>query len=197
MHTFRLVGALVAGVGSGLFALSAVGATVRGADAQPVSRPTTVVTSGLSTQSPIIPSAAAPVSRAHEWSFQLDETTLSNDVNAWAAAQPPVQTPLGVARLQDVTMSLRADQLGLRGTAVAGWVHAAVNASATASVEHGRVLVQIVGVNLNGAALPDSVRRQLEQQVQDQLDRSIESERVLVSSVLVGEGSLTVSGTLK
>src|SRR5258707_15712900 len=106
VHTLTGVLALVGGLGFGLVALGMVSAPVR--------------TSGIA--APARPSPAVALTRAaaamptrqpadQDWSLQLDEATLSRDVNVWASQQPPVQTPLGMARLQDVTVSMRDNQL--------------------------------------------------------------------------------------
>jgi hypothetical protein len=59
----------------------------------------------------------------------------------------------------------------------------------------GRVVVHLVEAHVNGVALPDSARGQIEQQVQAQLDQTVGAQHVRVSSVRVADGSLAVSGT--
>jgi hypothetical protein len=135
--------------------------------------------------------------RSPEWAFQFDEPTLTQDLNAWLAGQPLVQTPVGAASLQDLTVGLRDDQVVVRGTAKAGWLGAQVDLSASAYAETGRVLVHVRNAHVSGVDLPEPVQRQIEQQLQDQVDYSLTSYRVVVSSVHVGDGKLDIAGSLQ
>jgi hypothetical protein len=141
--------------------------------------------------------AAARAATNHgtqEWSLQIDERTLTQDLNTWAAGQPLVQTPAGNAHLRDLSVELRNDQLVMRATAEAGWVRTPVDLSASASVQSGRVLVQVREAHINGVDLPEIARHELDQQLQNQLDQSVAAYGVAVRSVRLGDGRLVVSG---
>jgi hypothetical protein len=139
---------------------------------------------------------AVPLNPApQDWSVQVDEATLTRNANDWAAGQPLLQTPFGMARLQNVTVELRDDQLVLRGAASAGWIQAPVQLVAGASVQNSHVQVHLHEADVNGGQVPEFVRGQLEQKLQDQLDQSLGAYHVDVRSVSVGGGMLAVSGT--
>jgi hypothetical protein len=107
MHILSWGVALIGGLASGLLVLGAVRAPLRSSMLPRASAPTVIRTTTSHA--------------AQEWSFQIDEAALSKQ-NAWAAGQPTVQTRLGMARLQDMTVALRDNQIGLRGSAEARWV---------------------------------------------------------------------------
>jgi hypothetical protein len=131
----------------------------------------------------------------HEWGFEFDEPTLTQDLNTWAAGQPLVETAVGTASLRDLTVDLRDQQLVLRGTVNAAWLTAPVDLAASASMESGRLLVQVHDAHVNGFDLPQHVRWQLERQLQDQVDRSLWEYKVVVRSVRVGDGRLVLRGS--
>jgi hypothetical protein len=179
--------------GVGLIARSALGLVALAAVSHPlqnnVPRP--------STPSMVTPPIVSPATTQtnQEWSFQIDEPTLTREVNTWAAGQSLVETSVGSARLKDLRVELRNSQLVVRGTADTGWLSAPVDATASASVQTGRVLVQVSEAHINGVDLPELARRELDKQLQDQLDQSVAVNRVAVRSVRVADGKLVVSGT--
>jgi hypothetical protein len=97
--------------------------------------------------------------------------------------------------MQDLTVELRDDQLVMRGAASVGWIQAPVQLVASASVENTRLRVHLHEADVNGVQVPEVVRGQLEQQLQDQLDQSLGTYHVEVRSVRMGGGELVVSGT--
>ena len=160
MHIVRWGVGLIARTALGLLALGAMSHPLLNSVPQPPAH--TTVTPSVVT---------APASQtSQEWTFQIDEPTLTREVNAWAAGQPLVQTSVGTARLKDLSVELRNSQLVVRGTADAGWMSAPVDATASATVQTGRVLVQVHEAHIDGVDLPEGARRQLDQQLQDQLD---------------------------
>src|SRR5260370_37487218 len=99
-----------------------------------------------------------------------------------------------MARLEALTVALRDDQVVVKGAARAAWVGAPVDLLASLSVQNGRAQIQLRQAHLNGVQVPEAVRRQLEQQLQGQLDQSVGNYRVVVRSVRVSGGMLVVSG---
>jgi len=85
--------------------------------------------------------------------------------------------------------------LVLRGTVNAAWLTAPVDLAASAPMESGRLLVQVHDAHVNGFDLPQHMRWQLEQQLQDQVDRSLWEYKVVVRSVRVGDGRLVLRGS--
>ena len=142
------------------------------------------------------PSAvAAPdaQTQAREWRYEIDAGSLSQGLNAWAASGGAVQTPLGTARLQQLTADITDDELIVRGTASAGWFNVPVDAAATASVQSGNVQVHVVDAHINGVGIPDVARSQLEQQLQNQVAQSVAGSGVVVRSVQLGVGKLALT----
>ncbi len=130
-----------------------------------------------------------------EWSLQIDEATLGQQLNAWAAGQPILPTPLGSARLRDLTVHLGNDELGLRAVADTGWIAEPVGVGATASLNAGRVFVHVRDVEVQGTVVPDSARQPLAQWLQPQIDQWTAAYHATVQSVHIGEGTLVLSGT--
>jgi hypothetical protein len=174
MQIMRSTIALVGQVGFGLLALGAMGQPAR---------------AGVP---PVYSSFAAP---AEEWSLALDEATLTRQANAWAAGQVLSQTPFGMVRLQDLGVQLRNDEATVHGSADAGWIRASIDLEAAAAVQQGRVIVQLRGAQVNGIQVPDVARREIEQQLQDQLDQSLATAQLSVRCVHIGDGQLSVTGT--
>jgi hypothetical protein len=138
---------------------------------------------------------ATPVTPAPTWSVRIDEATLTRDVNAWAAAQPPFDTPIGSARLHDLSVQLSSGQVLVQGSAEIAGTSSPFALSAGASVETGRVLVHIRTARLAGVDIPDVARGEIERRLQDQLDQSIRTFHVVVQSVSTADGGLVVQGS--
>jgi hypothetical protein len=186
MHMLGWLAALIAPLGFGLLVLGVLTGPPRThvaastADAEvPLVTPTTVLT------------AAAPL----DFDLAFDEATLTRDLNAWAVGQPPVPTPLGMTHLADLSVQLHDSELTIHGTAQTALIHAPVDLVASTAVQGGRLLVQVRGAQVDGIQLPGVVRSQLEQQMQDQLDKSVGGNHIAVRSVRIGDGMLAVSGT--
>src|SRR5712692_10295651 len=124
MGTIRSTAALIGWLELGMLALGALSQPLRNGMA-PRTTPapdTTVVP--LPVKTPVATAAVSLDRASRDWSVEIDEATLTQNLNGWARAQPPVQTPLGMARLEDLTVELRDDQVVLKGTAQAAWVRA-------------------------------------------------------------------------
>jgi hypothetical protein len=129
-----------------------------------------------------------------EWTYRIDEATFSRAANAWAAQQPPLPTPLGDVRLQNLTATLRDDQLVIRGEASAGVLTQPVSLTATAQAIQGRVLLRIKQMSAGALAVPDSTRGLVEGQLQHQLDGVLAGQHAVIDSVRIANGTLSLSG---
>jgi hypothetical protein len=138
------------------------------------------------TSSPGSPTAVA---------FEVDEAALSAQLNAALAGRSLGETPLGTASAEEMAVYLRDDQLLINGTVQAGQVRLPMTLAATAAVQGGHVLVQVRGAELGNLPVPEGVRHELEQRLQDQVDQSLANLRLAVQSVHIGEGKLAVVGT--
>ena len=191
----RSTAALVGWLVFGLLALGALRQPVRnGMAPQSAPAPATTVVTPLPVKTVAATAAVSRARASRDWSVEIDEATLTLNLNAWASAQPPLQTPLGMARLEDLTVALRDDQVVLKGTARTAWVRAPVDVLASPSIQNGRAQIHLREAHLNGVQVPEVVRRQLEQQLQGQLDQSVGNYHVVVRSVRVSGGMLVVSG---
>jgi hypothetical protein len=150
---------------------------------------------GASPPSVQVTPVATAASTGQTWSVRIDEATLTRDVNAWAAAQAPFDTPLGSARLHDLSVRLSSDQVLVQGTADMGGASSPFALSASTSIESGRVLVHIRTARLGGMDVPGVARAEIENRLQDQLDQSMRTFRVAVQSVSTADGALAVQGS--
>jgi len=140
------------------------------------------------------PQLAATITPSQTWSFQIDEATLTRDMNAWADLQPRFQTPVGGVRLYDLSAQLHTDQLIVEGNAEVGGMTAPLRLSANAAMESGRAVVHIQEARLGTADLPDSTRGELQRRLQDQIDQATATFHVVVESISLGEDTLVVRG---
>jgi hypothetical protein len=150
---------------------------------------------GASPPSAQVTPAATSASTGQTWSVRIDEATLTREVNAWAAAQAPFDTPLGSAHLHDLSVQLNSDQVLVQGTADIGGASSSFSLSAGTSIESGRVLVHVRTARLGRMDVPDVARAEIEHRLQDQLDQSTRTFRVVVQSVSTADGALTVQGS--
>ena len=140
----------------------------------------------------LVVGAAQP--QTPEWRYETDAGSISQSLNAWAAASGgAIDTPLGTARLQQLSAEISNNELIVRGTASTGWFSAPVDAAATASVQGGTVQVHVVDAHVNGMDVPDAARGQLEQQLQRQVAQAVSGSGVSVRSVQLGDGRLQVT----
>lgn len=132
---------------------------------------------------------------ARTWSIRIDEATLSREMNAWADAQPPFDTPVGTAGLHNLYAQLSSDQALVQGNVEIGSISAPFVFSVDASVDSGRVLLHLNTARLGGVDVPASVRSELEQRMQDRLDESTRSLHLAVQSVSTTDGALVAQGS--
>jgi hypothetical protein len=143
----------------------------------------------------VAPTVATNHAVVQEWTLQIDESTLTQKLNAWATGQSVLQTPVGSARLSDLSVHIGDDALVIRGVADTGAVAAPVVLDATASASAGRVLVHIRQAQIRDLAIPEAARRGLEDWLQQQLDQWLATDHAVVHSVDIRSGRLVVSGT--
>lgn len=145
----------------------------------------------------VAPTAATVAANrgSQRWSVQVDDATLTQNLNTWAAQQPSLQTPVGTAQLQRLTVHMADDQVLLNGVADTGWIAEPFSAEMFASVSGGRATVHVSNAQLGDLTVPDSARSALEQELQHQLDQFVAANRVTVESVSIRPGTLVINGT--
>jgi hypothetical protein len=152
-----------------------------------VARPTAIVAPAAR--------AAIPGGGAQEWTVRVDDATVARHLNDWAAVHQEVETPFGPASFTNVTATIHPDGMALHGTAVAASARVPVNLFASASIADGRAVVQLRSAQINAVEMPLPVRRQVEQQLQNQVDQSLRATSTVARSLRFTEGALVLTGT--
>jgi hypothetical protein len=115
---------------------------------------------------------------------------------AQAGPPPTVDTPLGPAELRDPYLQLRPGEGVVSARLVGGSVSAPVTAFVgLAAAPGGRVAVQVRRVDLGGIPLPESVRQQVQDAAQAQLERALGDLPANVERIDLEDGRMTVTGT--
>jgi len=143
----------------------------------------------------VTPTVATNHAAVQEWTLQIDESTVTQELNAWASGQSVLQTPVGSARLRNLSVHIGDDGLVIRGVADTGAVAAPVVLDATASASAGRVSVHIRQARIRDLAMPEAGRRALQDWLQQQLDQWLAADHAVVQSVDIRSGRLAVRGT--
>jgi hypothetical protein len=185
MRVFRWGGGLVGQVALALLVLRLASTDPRDSPMPASSSPQVTVT----------PTVSIDDGAAQEWTLQIDERTLTQQLNTWATGQSMLQTPVGKARLRDLSVELDDDELVLHAVADTGAVVAPVALDATATAKAGRVLLHVSQAQIRDVALPEAARHALQDWLQQQLDGSLANYHVIVHSVNIRSGRLVVSGT--
>jgi hypothetical protein len=166
-----------------------------------VVRPTGTPASAPAPQAPpgaqSAPPAAepAPPPRAPgEVAVEIDEATLTRQVNAAAAGLTFDDTPLGSASVRDLRVQLRGGQVVATGTAQIGPTPLPVSLTGTVQAQNGRPDVVVSDARIGIVQLPQSTRQTIEQTLQAQLDGALRNQPVRVRSVTIGDGKITIIG---
>jgi hypothetical protein len=186
----QMVSSAAAAIGRATFGVLALGSMI-----QPL-RPTPGEVE-VAQQATFVSSAATTTMAATpDWHFEIDEATLGTHLNAWSTSQAALDTPLGTARLEGLSVQLHDQVMLVRGTARTNWFATPLELAASASVQQGRAVLQLRNAQLHGIRAPDVARGELERYLQDQVDASLASHHLTVSSVSIHGGKLTLSGSL-
>lgn len=146
-----------------------------------------------STGTPASPATPPPLAPG-EVRVQLDEATLTRQLNAGLAGQASVDTPFGRATARDLAVKLQDGQISVTGNAVVGGTALPVTIGAVPLVEAGKVRVSVTEARIGGFMLPQSVRQTIEGNVQTQLDQALARQPMRISRVAVAGGTLTITG---
>jgi hypothetical protein len=175
-----------------LIALLASAAFAAGALAEPLRSPEPPASSlaGASVSRGAVPTPPAGIR------LEVGEAVLTSQLNAWIAGRPLGETPLGAASAQDLAVQLRDNQVIITGTAQTGQVRLPVELASSATVQAGHVLVQVRGVKVGGAPVPEPTRQELQQRLQDQVDKTLGSYPISVQSVQIEQATLVIVALL-
>ena len=138
--------------------------------------------------------APGPTPAPGEVVVQLDEATLTQQVNASLSGQPVDVAPLGTATLRNLSVQLRNGQIAATGTAQVGPTNLPISIAGTPDVQAGRLRVALTDARVSGLPLPSSTRQYVEQSLQAQVDQVMAAQRVRARTVTVADGRLTVVG---
>ena len=153
------------------------------------SRPATTPTAAAPTSGPI------PTAGPGEVKVEVDEGTLTRELNAAIAGQTVGQTPIGAATARDLAVQLRGGQMTITGQAVAGAASVPISISGVISAQAGKPVVDVRDARISGVPLPDGARDQIEKSIQGQLDQAVSRDRVQVRAVAIENGTLTMVGS--
>jgi hypothetical protein len=162
------------------------------ATATPLANPPAARPPGGATP-PSSPPAAPPA--PGEVVFEVDEATLTRQLNAGLSGVSVADTPLGPAMVRDVTAQLRAGQVVANGTAQLGPTSLPVSLATRIEVQSGRPRATLVDARLSGVQLPEDMRRDVEALVQGQIDHLIAGQPLRVRAVSIADGKMTIVGT--
>lgn len=126
--------------------------------------------------------------------IQLDEASLMEELNTNLAGRPLSGTPLGTATLRDLVVRLRNGQMLINGQAQIGGASVPIAITGTVEAQAGGARARVFDIRVGGFPLPESARQQVEQFVQEHVDRAMASQPLRVRSVRVADGRVTVIG---
>jgi hypothetical protein len=126
---------------------------------------------------------------------QVDEATLTRQLNAVLSGVSVGDTPLGPATVRDVTAQLRGGQVVATGTAQIGPTSLPVSLTGRIDVSAGRPRAALIDARLSGVQLPEAMRRDVEALVQGQVDQLLAGQPLRVKAVSIADGRLTIVGT--
>lgn len=127
--------------------------------------------------------------RGEPYTLTLTDDELSTAVAVFLAGSPEV--PFG-----DVHVAVTGGRIVVTGTARGTAVGVPVRANLLATAQGGQPIVQLDNVSLGSTPLPTFIRQQVIAQANASLDLSQYNLGVTVDSLTLGEGVLTVRGTI-
>ncbi len=101
---------------------------------------------------------------------------------------------MGEAAVKHLAIRLTPDRVEADGDAAVGSTTVPVTLGGTVSVLGGAPVVSLKDASANGVPLPESARTMLEESLQSNLQALLAAQHLVLSSVTVGNGKLTVVG---
>ena len=164
----------------------------RSGEAAPSARPTAAATVPAALSSGIATVDAA-LKQATQSGKTVPISLRITDADLTAAAQPYFPQSYAGITVTDPAVRL-GPALTLTAKASSLIVSGALVASATPFASDGRLGLRLDSATVGGIALPEAVRTQLQQQLQNAINSSI-SARIQVSTVTIALGVATISGS--
>jgi hypothetical protein len=149
------------------------------------------------TNNPTIARADEPVPPARapgEVAFEIDEATLTRQMNTAVSGLAFNDTPIGSAIVRDLAVQFRSGRFEANGTAQVGPTSLPLSLGGTIQAQDGRPVVGLSDARIGIVQLPQSSRLAVEQLLQGQLDQLLARQPMRVRSVTLGNGKLTVIG---
>ncbi|HEV2121827.1 MAG TPA: hypothetical protein VGW38_03505, partial [Chloroflexota bacterium] len=153
--------------------------------------------SGATTPAPAAGSGRADAARSlapGEVAFEVDDATLTRQVNAALSGVTVEDTPLGSATVRDLSVRFLNGRFEANGTAQMGPTGLPVSLAGTVQARDGRPVVSLSDARIGTVPLPQSSRQAIEQLVQGQLDQLLANRPLRVRSVTLENGMLTIIG---
>jgi hypothetical protein len=127
--------------------------------------------------------------------IQITEAELDQRLTQQLVGQPIGSTPLGPATLTRISTHLADDHVQADGDAKVAAATVPVSLTASGAVQNGRAVVLVDDLRAAGAPLPPNVRDSVQQALQSQLDQAVDRQQLRVSSMTIGGGKLTLTGS--
>jgi hypothetical protein len=140
------------------------------------------------------PTTATPTASPGQVSVDVSEAALTARLNSSVAGRSLGPTPMGEAAVKYLAIRLTPDRVQADGDAAVGSTTVPVSLGGTVSVLGGAPVVSLKDASANGVPLPESARTMLEESLQSDLQALLAAQHLVLSSVTVGNGKLTVVG---
>lgn len=183
-----VVGALLVAFGPALLQTFVRGGLVSPAAAS--ASPSAPVPSGVRQRVDAVDRALA---QARQTGKAVPVTVTFTDRDLTASAGPYFPQTYSGATLSDPVVRLRAGKLTLDMNATASIIRTTATIVATVAVVSGRPATTIVSATVGGAPLPQQARDTTAAQLDQALAAGLPA-RFTVSSILIGDGAITVNG---
>lgn len=136
-----------------------------------------------------------PTPGSGEVMVEVDEATLTRQLNEAIGGRPVADTPLGPATLRNPAVRLRDGQIKVAGNGEAGGMSLPVDVTGTVRMEADQPRVRVSEARVGGIPLPEESTRQIEAAIQAQLDQQITQQQVRVRTVTVSDGRIAIVGS--
>jgi hypothetical protein len=140
------------------------------------------------------PTAPLPTPAPNEFSVEVTDAALTEQLNARLAGQSLGDTPLGPASLRRVGVEFRNSQVLTSGDAQVGATSVPLSLSSTIDLVAGKPVVAVHEASAAGFPLPAVARRAIQQAMQTQLEAAVARRPMRIRSLTITSGKLLLIG---
>lgn len=127
--------------------------------------------------------------------LELDNATLTAQLNGLLAGRSLGETPLGPASAGELAVQVREGQVVAEGSARAGLASLPVSLTFGVEAREGRLVVSLREGRLGGVPLPETALGPIQEVVQGPVDRLFAQQRLKVETAATRPGSLVLVAT--